>query len=378
MIDANRLLRSSSIDVAIREHYGADVKKQFDNWRNDIIVGQRKLDHGIEKAAGYLRKYVSASALTFNLVSAAMQPLGISNSMARIGAQWVGKGIVRYVAHPVQATRDAKEKSEWLQNRTRTQFRELNELRNQVQGQTAARELMGRYGFWLMMKAQMTVDIPTWWGGYEKGIAQGFDEDTSIALADQGVKDSQGGGEEVDQSGIERGHAVVKLFTVFYGFMGTTLNTAYGSTITETSKAKIAANLLLTLSVPAVLGGLLRSALTPGGGDDDDLVEKLIRDQLSFLVGLVAFGREFSQLANEKSMGYSGPTGLRVIPDTFRLVDQVKQGEFDDAFRKQFINVLGDLTGIPSVQINRTWTGAEALNDGETKNPLAIGFGYRK
>ena len=63
------------------------------------------------------------------------------------------------------------------------------------------------------------------------------------------------------------GDALTKLFTTFYWFMGTTLNTAYGSTVTESSKAKIAANLLLTLSVPAVLAALLRAALV--GGDDD-------------------------------------------------------------------------------------------------------------
>ena len=376
VIDANKILKK--IDPAIREFYGADVKKQFDTWRNDIVVGQRKLDHGIEKAAAFARQYVSASALTFNLMSAAMQPLGIANTMARIGAHWVGQGIAIYAANPLQATKDAQQKSEWLRNRTRTRFRELNELRNQVQGQTAAKELMGRYGYWLMMRAQMMVDIPSWHGGYEKAIAQGFDEDTAIALADQAVKDSQGGGEEVDQSGIERGHALVKLFTAFYGFMGTTLNTAYGSTITEKSKAKIAINLLLTLSVPAVLGSLLRSALTPGDDDDENLAETLIREQLAFVVGLIAFGREFAGITKDNHMGYSGPTGLRLIPDTFKLADQIKQGDFDTAFRKQFVNVLGDISGLPAVQINRTWTGIEALNEGKTTNPAAIGFGFAK
>ena len=377
VVDANKILKK--IDPTIREFYGAEINQQFTKWRDDIIVGQRKLDHGIENAAAFARQYVSASALTFNVMSAAMQPLGLANSAARIGIEWTGKGVGIYLSDVKQATRDALGKSEWLRNRTRTRFRELNELRNQVQGQTAGKELMGRYGYWLMMKSQMTVDIPTWHGGYEKAIAAGHNEDTAIALADQGVKDSQGGGEEVDQSGIERGTAMVKLFTSFYGFMGTTLNTAYSSTVTEKSKAKIAANLLLTLSVAPVLGYFLREALTPGGDDDDeDLASKLISEQLSFLFGLVAFGREFGGLVKDSHMGYSGPTGLRLIPDTFKLVDQAKQGEFDTAFRKQFVNVMGDLTGLPAVQINRSWTGIEALNDGETENPAAIAFGFRK
>ncbi|WP_186425097.1 hypothetical protein [Cupriavidus metallidurans] len=385
VIDANKLLRSSSIDSSIREHYGPEVKKEFEKWRDDIVAGSRRLDHAIERAAGWARQGVSASALTFNAMSAVMQPLGLSNSIVRIGASWVGKGLARYVSGPIDATREARTKSEWMNNRARTRFRELNELRNQVQGQSAPKELMGRYGYWMMMQAQMMVDVPTWWGGYEKAIAEGHGEDTAIALADQAVKDSQGGGEEVDQSGVERGGPLIKLFTAFYGFMGTTLNTGVLDAKTEASKAKIAVNSLLLYSVPAVLGAILKDALTPGGGDEDSekLIKRLIAEQLTFLMGMVAFGREFSQatkalLGEDHGMGYTGPAGLRVIPDTGNLAKQAAQGQFDDGFRKAFVNLLGDLAGIPAVQINRTITGAEAMTEGKTANPAALVFGFQK
>ena len=39
---------------------------------------------------------------------------------------------------------------------------------------------------------------------------------------------------------------------------------------------------------------------------------------------------------------------------------------------------LGDLAGLPSAQINRTITGAQALADGETDNPAALAFGFQK
>ena len=381
VIDANRLLRSSKIDVAVREFYGPEVKKQFDNWRNDIIVGQRKLDHSLEKLAYYARRNVSISGLGLNLMSAAKQPLGITNSVAMLGRKWIVKGVKRYAADPIQATKDAQEKSEWLRNRGRTQIRELNELRNQVEGQTPIKEFIGKYGYWLMVRTQTTVDIPTWWAGYEKAIAKGFNEDTAIALADQGVKDSQGGGEMVDQSAIERAPELAKLFLSFYGFMSTTLNVAYGTTITEKSKAKIVSNLLLTLAIPVVLGDLFAMALTPSGDDNDDDKESLIGHEMlsmvSFLMGLVPGIREFSGMLNPKTTGYSGPTGLRVVNDIWQLGSQIKQGEFDDAFRKQSINVLGGLTGIPSAQINKTLTGAEALAEGKTNNPMAIGFGFK-
>lgn len=384
VIDANRLLKSDKLDGAIREHYGPEVKKEFERWRDDIVAGTARADHAVEVAARWARQSVTASALTFNLVSAAMQPLGLANSISRVGAHWIGRGVMRYIGSPIASTREAQALSPWLANRTRTRFRELNELRNQIQGQTAAKELMGRYGYWMMMRTQLMVDVPTWWGAYEKALAGGLEEDTAIAVADQAVKDAQGGGEEVDQSGVERGGPLVKLFTAFYGFMGTTLNVAYLNATTEKNRAKMAVNAILVLAVPAVLGSLLKDALIPGdAGDEEDLAKKLAAEQISFLMGTVAFGREFAQagkvlLGEGGGMGYSGPAGLRLIPDTIKLSQQAAQGEFDDAFRKAFVNVAGDLTGIPSVQINRTITGAQALADGKTTNPAALAFGFQE
>jgi len=384
VIDANRLLKSDKLDGAIREHYGPEVKKEFERWRDDIVAGTARADHAVETAARWARQSVTASALTFNLVSAAMQPLGLANSISRVGAHWIGRGVMRYIGSPIAATREAQALSPWLANRTRTRFRELNELRNQIQGQTAAKELMGRYGYWMMMRTQLMVDVPTWWGAYEKALAGGLEEDTAIAVADQAVKDAQGGGEEVDQSGVERGGPLVKLFTAFYGFMGTTLNVAWLNATTEKNRAKMAANAILVLAVPAILGSLLKDALIPGdAGDEEELAKKLAAEQISFLMGTVAFGREFAQagkvlFGEGGGMGYSGPAGLRLIPDTIKLSQQAAQGEFDDAFRKAFVNVAGDLTGIPSVQINRTITGAQALADGKTANPAALAFGFQE
>jgi hypothetical protein len=354
VIDANRLLRSDKVDGAIREHYGWAAKQELERWRDEIVAGQRNTQHAVETAARWARQSVTASALAFNLVSVASQPLGLANSVSRIGAGAVGRGLARYLGNPVAATREAQALSPWLANRTRTRFRELNELRNQVQGQTTAGELMGRYGYWLMMRTQLMVDVPTWWGAYDKALGQGLDDDTAVAVADQAVKDAQGGGEEVDQSGVERGGPLVKLFTAFYGFMGTTLNVAYINGTTEKNHAKMAANMLLVLGVPAVLGMLLKDALVPGDAGDDDpeeLAKKLAAEQISFLMGTIAFGREFAQVGKvmlgvDGGMGYSGPAGLRLIPDTLKLAKQAGQGEFDIAFGKAFVSVLGDLTGL--------------------------------
>lgn len=386
VIDFNRLMRSNTIDEAIREHYGANVKKELTKWRDDIVAGSKRLDHGVERAAGWARKFVSSSALTFNVMSAIMQPLGITQSISRVGAKWVGQGVAEYLSGPIDATERVREQSEFMRNRTRTMFRDLNELRNRVEGQTTAKELMGRYGYFLTMQAQMMVDVPTWIGAHAKALAEGHSDDTAVALADQAVKDSQGGGEEVDQAGITRGGPMVKLFTSFYEFMNTQANVLYLANATSKTKAEAFMHFALVGAATPILGAALKDALTPGdSGDWDDwdkIVKKMLTEGLSNLLGMMAFGREFTLAAKaligeDKGQSYNGPAGLRVIPELVGLAKQVHQGELDDGFRKAFVSVLGDLTGIPAVQINRTTTGAQALSSHETANPASLVFGFQ-
>lgn len=386
VIDYNRFMRSGTIDAAIREHYGANVKSELTRWGKDIAVGSQHLDHGIENVAGWARRFVSSSALTYNVMSAVLQPLGIGQSVTRIGAQWVGKGLAQYASNPREAMRFVQGKSEFMTNRSRTMFRDLNELRNRVAGQTTFRELMGRYGYFLTMHCQLMVDTPTWIGAYEKAVAAEHDEGTAVAFADQAVKDSQGGGEEVDQSGIVRGGPLIKLFTAFYDFMNTQANTLYLKGATANSKAEAFMHFFLIGIALPILTAAIKDAITPGDSgawDDDKIAKKMASEGLQNLIGMIAFGREFGIAAKalfgeDKGMDYTGPAGLRVIVDTGKLTKQAAQGDLDDSFRRAFVQVLGDLTGIPAVQINRTVAGSQALAENKTDNPAAVVLGYQE
>jgi len=384
VIDANKLLRSNTLDAAIREHYGPHVKAELEKWRDDIVAGSKRLDSAQERAAGFFRKNVSTAALTFNVMSAILQPLGIVQSYSRIGGVAISRGVAQYLGNPAQATRDVKEKSEFMRNRTRTMYRDLHEMRNKVAGQTTAGEWMGRYGYFLTAQCQQMVDVPTWIGAHEKAVSEGHDDATAVALADQAVKDSQGGGEEVDQSGIARGGPMLKLFTAFYDFMNTQTNVLYRSASTKTKAAAFMDFALIGVAVP-VLTAALKAALTPGDSGDWDDPEKALKTGLievfTNFMGLFAFAREFAAVVKpmmgERGMGYAGPSGVRIVGDAEKAAKQLGQGELDDAFRKSFVQLAGDIFGVPGVQINRTITGAKALADGDTSNPAALVFGFQ-
>ena len=251
---------------------------------------------------------------------------------------------------------------------------------------------MTQTAYFLMMQCQQMVDVPTWLGAYEKAVSEGNDDERSISLADQAVIDAQGGGQTKDLSAIERGGPAQKLFTVFYSFMNTALNLGVqkgmNSPPTAAGRAKLGADMLMLYTVPAVLGALLKDALTPGdSGDGDDwrkLLKKLLGEQLSFLLGLMVVAREFGEAGkgllglSDHPRDYSGPAGVRLVADTGTAAKQIQQGEFDDQLRKAVINLAGDVFALPSAQINRTITGFNALKEGKTHNPAALAMGYQE
>lgn len=387
IIDANRLLRSHSIDQAIRTQYGPEYKQQLKEWIKDVAVGERKSMDGGTQAINFVRQSVSAAGLGFNIMSALQQVTGFSSSIVRLGPRYVGRGVAKTMANLPAAIKFVYSKSTMMANRGRTQFRELNELRNMVQGETSVKRNIKLGTYFMMAQMQRMVDVPTWIGAYEKAIAEGNDEDKAIAMANQSVIDSQGGGMLKDLSKIERGGPWLKLFTVFYSYMNTQLNLATVQAMTAKSKGKLAADMLMLTLVPVVLAYAIKHGLTPDDEDEWDwekIAKDLAAENLAYLMGSMIIVRELGNAAKVVvgaeggARGYGGPAGTRMISDLFTFATQAQQGEFDTAFRKAAINLLGDFTGLPSAQINRTINGIDALVEGDTSNPAAVLTGFEK
>lgn len=388
LIDANRLLKDEQVAAMIRSTYGPEAHQQLKNWLQDVAVGEGAARKAGEDALAWVRQGVSVAGLGFNVMTALIQPLGLTQSMVRIGPQFVGRGLAKAMGSPIETTREISAMSDFMANRFLTRNRELNELRNTVKGQTKVRRAIDTTAYALMLRAQQLVDIPTWWGAYEKAMHEGNDSARAAALADQSVIDSQGSGMLKDQSAIERGGPALKLFTTFYAFFNTAFNVGAQRTMNAESKARLAADYLLLYTVPAILGAAMKDALTPGDSenwdDPDKLARKLVGEQLGYLFGLMfglrEIGSPMSNMIKGEGFGtdYQGPAGLRLLGDALKAGKQIEQGEFDDALRKAVVNLAGDLLRLPSAQINRSVTGTQALIEGKTDNPAAALFGYQE
>ena len=382
LISTNRLLRDPKFANAVRETRGPEFLKQLRDWTKDNATGARGQPVYGEGALSWLRQGISASGLGFNVVSAAMQITGFNQSIVRVGAKYIGQGIMQFSTSPFESAKTVAEKSSFMAERGRTQFREINEIKNRVRGQTEISRRVFAGTYFLMMNMQRSVDIPTWLGAYQKALDAGKDDAKAVALADQAVRDSQGSGLVSDLAAIERGGPVMKLFTVFYSYMNTVYNMTAVQTMTARSRGKLAADYAMLLVVPVVLGYAIKSAIQPDAGDDEldpeALARKLAAEELSYLMGTMVIVREFggaAQLltgAEGARMGYGGPAGLRAVGEVYGLATQAGQLEFDRAFRRSAINTLGAFTGLPSAQINRTIDGIEALVEGEVEGPTAV------
>lgn len=368
LIDANRLLAAKPISNAIREHYGPAVLRTMKDALQGIatadVVPQTKMD----QALLYLRANVSRSTMGLSLTTALLQPFGLTQSMVRIGPKHVLRGMARWggdAARFQNSMEWIRGKSDFMRLRSKTFNRELHEIRNRVSaGHSRARTIYDASLFMLMQKMQLVADVPTWLGQYEKAIDAGLDEDTAIAQADQAVLDAQGGGQTKDMAELQRKHPYLSMF---YSYFNVTYNLAAESTARTDFRNPMAvagwvSDMLLLMVIPALAPAAL-IALLRGEGDDDpeEWAKKLVEWQAGYLLGTTIGLREFS--GSVAGFDYAGPPLGRVVNELYKLGKQVGQGELDENLGLASVRLFGTLTGIPTVQLIRSWRGWQAWEE---------------
>lgn len=394
-IDTGRMLRDVEFQQAVRETYGKDYLDTIKRWHDDIVLENTREHDAFSKASLVMRSNISVAAMGYSLLTAIQQPIGMTQSAARYGTMRMAKAVAAFTGSPKAKTKEVFELSEFMRNRSRSRYREVSEMKSQVDLSgnklAEANRSIVQHAFDLMGWVQLSVDIPTWWAGYEQALEQGHDEAKSIAMADQGVIDSQGDGAIQNLSGMQRSK-IGKIFTLFYTYLSSALNMIYQTSKSERSLARKAHDVLMLTLIPATLTAFLKWAILPSDDDDDGeekywrLVKEIIKENVALPLSMFVGVRELAGVADlavgETPFSYSGPSGVRVIGDTLRMASQttkaVMDGEATDATRKAAITFIGSATGLPAAQINRSITGVKALAEGETTNPAAIGFGFKK
>jgi hypothetical protein len=386
-IAATKLLRDKSFQRVIKERYGLETYNSIKDWVDVVVAGDRTKYDAFEQVAIFARQNVSVSAMGIRLMTAAVQPTGIFPAMTRVGIGPMVRAISEFAYSPVQTSRNVLSRSSFMQSRGRTRFRDLNEIQNIVQEQSRFQRVRRTYiasAYVLTSFTQGLVDTSVWMAAYSNAIKAGKSEKDAVFVADQTVIDTQGSGRVQDLSSAMRGgkkqSAYAKLFTPFYQYSNTMYSLFGAQMRTAPTYGKAAKDALLILTVGAIVEELIRHALKPSQDEiePEELAKKLAANQIDFVVGLPFGLREFRGAGSlimgtdEGVQSYRGPSGLRIVTDATQAAVQARQGEFDAAFRRAVINLLGTTAGIPSAQINDTINGIEAVMEGEVEGAEAV------
>ena len=396
LIDANRLLKR--LDSSIRNGFGAEYVDTLRKTVKDVARGDTPASNMVEKSLTHIRNGSSIVGMGWNVTTALMQPLGLSNTAVRLGGKWLARGLSEFYGSPAKMIAVADEvqsKSKFMANRALTLNREIADVRNKLESdKSEIRQRIESSFFIMIQKMQAGVDYPTWLGAYAKAISDPaninqdgtINEERAVALADQAVIDAQGSGQMKDLAEVQRGHPVMKLFTNFYSYFNVLMNLTTEQTkkrVRDKEYLGLVGDYTLLMILPAVMSAVIRNAVK--GEDDEDKYAKAIASELvGYPFGMFVGVRElagFAQLAagvGNPGLGYSGPAGLRFFSEMNKLGQQVGQGELDWALFKAANNVGGLLFHYPAGQVNRAVEGAAALIDGDTDNPLAPLVGVQR
>ena len=385
LIDAKRAMKS--LDNTIRDNHGAEVLREINDTIRDIGVGEESAKSAFEGLVNHFRVGATIVGLGWRLTTALIQPAGISNSWARTGTRWTAHGLKTYFANPIKATEFARDKSKMMRTRAITMQREVTEVLNTIRaGETHANFKASM--FYFIQKMQMTVDVPTWHGAYNKSLAdQDYEtaqndeqrteiDNIAVAIADQTVKDTQASGLIGDLARIQRGSAYAKMFTNFYSYFSATWNLnaeAVGKVKRGGIKSlpEAVLDLMIINTMPAVFAMILDEVLrNECNGEAECLAEKLMEEQVRFGLGLTIPTRMMPAIPAFFGMdtyAYKGPPGLAPFEDISNLITQISQGELDEAFWRALARTSGAVLHLPAGQGYATFMGLWAALEGDVE-----------
>lgn len=394
LIDTKRVLDGaggpdSGLRAAIRERYGYNVAKEFEEWRKDIALGGRS--EGSSEALSFCLRNVGIATMGYSFTSAAIQLTGAGYVIPRTGVKAFAVALGKYLTSPLKTRRFVNSQSQAMLLRAQTQFKELAQIRNRLDQGNGFRAGIVDHAYSMMTFVQGIVDGVCWQAAYEKFSRQGYEGKELTALCDQTVIDTQSSGNISDLSRIERDkRGLARMMTMFYSWMNAALNMVVTTGMSEENKAKKIASLFWMCVVMPIIEQTYRDSLIAKGDDDDDDDDELawMREDLGTIVefnlGLLPVTREISTAAESLVTGepvfdYRGPAGLRLLSNVTGGLRTLGNPD-ERKVTKAITDLGGSLLGLPSVQINRTVKGVRAINSGQAEGVDAIKapfFGFK-
>jgi hypothetical protein len=386
--DISKWMSNPRFKEAIHDYFSPATLTEMESWRGDMArrdISENRADRWLR----FIRNGASIATLGFNVGSAAVQIAGIGPSIQRVGAVNFARGVARLFNNP-EATNGMLnfiyDKSAFMKTRNSTMIREIREGVRSMRGK-AWLDQMRQASYWMISKAQIAVDAPTWMAAYEKSKAEGKADDAAVKIADQVVADTQGSGLAADLSGVQRSR-ITQLFTVFFTpaaatFAGT--SNAFAAFrragLTPQSSTQLILDMISLYIIPSAITVATKAALGAlVGGDDKDkesFAKKVTQETIGSVMNNFIGVRDFSGVI--QGYGYSGPAGLKPFVDVGRSLQQLSQlydsekgfqsDQVDAGLAKALLNATGDWTHLPVRPVVQVIDGINWAEE-NGKNPI--------
>jgi hypothetical protein len=368
---ADALLRQPALRDAIIRAIGQPGYDMMRDIVAEVAKGNKPQDMGpgMQKLRS-ARLNVTSAIMGANIRSILTQPLGLAQSIERVGAPYITWGLAEFWGK-VGVVSKIHAESSFMRERGKMLTRELDDISNTISLPKIGNKIK-EWGFKPMVLMDVyIVAYPTYLGAKRKAMAgrvegvPGGNEARAIQYAESVVRLTQGSGGAENLSMIQQRSEAHKLMTMFGSYFNSTMNMQaeaieksqlQGS---QGSPIKGAGNLIYSTTllsiIPAVMAGLLLEAWPDDDEDDPELAwAKWIGLQLLNQFGAQLFG--VRDIVGGMTSGFEASitpvtsvlsaTG-DVIGEIANIPEYIEEGELSRQAVKHIARFIGYYKGVP-------------------------------
>lgn len=362
VLDVAKVIKHPVVRDAVRGAVGMEMYGELKPWLMDVANERQEPMHAVHRMANWARASSSVMQMGWKVTTMLAQPLGLLQTADVIGYRDTAAGLKKVYSNPLRLPELLEEtfaRSPMMAERMRSFDREIRDMTKKLMPSSGLFGWVDKIrdsAFLPIGVIQMGVDLPTWWGGYIRGLREFHGDETRAAeYADSIVRMSQGSGSTKDLARVQRGGPLLRLATMFYSYFNTFYNLAarrFTELRLDRSPAAVfrAANTALLLwFLPSVLGELVA-----GRGPDDD-------EEWDEWIGMQILQYPFQAVVGVRDLasGIFGEYGYQITPAEsapaslvrwFKAVNRALEEEDAGELAKPTAEAAGYLFGLPMKQ----------------------------
>lgn len=388
VVQMRKILVDSRVRTAIDNALGPEYRKRMDAWVENLATpnaSNSKSDPSMVGIARHLNKGISLTGLGFRISTVLVQPLGMANMTAALGEKAMLNGIRIFTASPIKVYNEITSRSAEMRSRFSTMDASIDEMAKDAAA--GKLRLIGagwftRHAFDGILYMDMLITSAGWVGAFNKGLAEGMNEDDAGAYADKIIRTSQGAGGQKDRSAILYENQFARTFWPFFSYLNALYNQQRdvfhrGRRVESVSEGvDVARRAWWIFVVPTVLQAIL---LGQGPEDDDEDGEVGPGEWSDYLTKAVILGN-FASIpgigpivqAIGSGYGYRSNAFQGIGEDIERVADaagRIAEGEAEltGSTIRGLLSTIGIVTAKPLGQAGATAQGAYDYATGEAE-----------